>query len=38
MFFAYYPISDPQQSWGYEDDPWKGPGHLCWGSLIYINS
>ncbi len=19
-------ISDHQQSWGYEDDPWKGPG------------
>jgi len=30
-------ISDQQQSWGYEDGPWKGPGppllvagHLCW--------
>jgi len=20
------PISDHQQSWGYEDGPWKGPG------------
>jgi len=21
-----FKISDHQQSWGYEDDPWKGPG------------
>jgi len=21
-------ISDHQQSWGYEDGPWKGPGPL----------
>ena len=21
-----YKISDHQQSWGYEDGPWKGPG------------
>jgi cyclopropane fatty-acyl-phospholipid synthase-like methyltransferase len=31
-------ISDHQQSWGYEDGPWKGRGHLCWWSLIYLNS
>jgi hypothetical protein len=30
----YHEISDHQQSWGYEDDPWKGPGHLCWWPLI----
>ena len=23
---AYAWISDHQQSWGYEDGPWKGPG------------
>jgi len=22
----FVPISDHQQSWGYEDGPWKGPG------------
>ena len=32
-------ISDHQQSWGYEEGPWKGPGpHLCWWPLIYLNS
>jgi hypothetical protein len=29
------PISDHQQSWRYEDGPWKGPGHLCWWPLIF---
>jgi len=24
--YRLYPISDHQQSWGYEDGPWKGPG------------
>ena len=28
------PISDHQQSWRYEDGPWKGPGHLCWWPLV----
>jgi hypothetical protein len=23
--FYYREISDHQQSWGYEDGPWKGP-------------
>ena len=31
-------ISDHQQSWGYEDGPREGPGYLCWGPLIYLNS
>jgi len=31
----YGEISDHQQSWGYEDGPWKGPGHLCWWPLIF---
>ena len=32
------PISDHQQSWGYEDGPWKGPGLPLLGAadlLIY---
>jgi hypothetical protein len=28
-------ISDPQQSWGYEDGPGRGRGHLCWEPLIF---
>jgi hypothetical protein len=24
--FGFAEISDHQQSWGYEDGPWKGPG------------
>jgi len=24
--WKYYVISGHQQSWGYEDGPWKGPG------------
>jgi hypothetical protein len=27
MSFLREQISDHQQSWGYEEDPWKGPGH-----------
>ena len=26
FFRAQCEISDHQQSWGYEDGPWKGPG------------
>ncbi|MBT8365011.1 MAG: hypothetical protein KJP23_09915, partial [Deltaproteobacteria bacterium] len=25
--FAQRKISDHQQSWGYEEGPWKGPGY-----------
>jgi hypothetical protein len=29
-------ISDHQQSWGYEDGPWKGTGPpCCWWPLIF---
>ena len=29
-------ISDHQQSWGYEDGPWKGPGPPLLVPLIFI--
>jgi hypothetical protein len=28
-------IIDHQQSWGDEDGPWKGRGHLYWWPLIF---
>jgi hypothetical protein len=28
-------ISGHQQSWGYEDGPGRGRGHLCWWPLIF---
>jgi hypothetical protein len=32
-------ISDHQQSWGYEDDPWKGPEPpLLVAADFYLNS
>jgi hypothetical protein len=31
-------ISDHQQNWGMRMAPGKGWGHLCWWSLIYLNS
>ena len=32
--FTATQISDQQQSWGYEDDLFKGPGHIRWWPLI----
>jgi len=33
---AVLKINDHQQSWGYEDGPWKGGrAHLCWWPLIF---
>ena len=29
-------ISDPQQSWGYEDGPWKGPGPSLLAATDFI--
>ena len=31
-------ISDHQQSWEYEDDPWKVPGPPRWWPLIFIGN
>jgi hypothetical protein len=35
---SVWTISDQQQSWGYEDGPWKGPGPPVLVATDYMTS